>query len=1064
MKTFIASIFIILLSLPLYAQTLTHPEKVYINPASAAPADALKVDGGIKAGANGSVQVVNADGTISASATIGDGTIQKIKLGNDCTNGQVLLRNNSGSAPYWDCGTSAGINAGDNNVTITGTGWRFSNALTFGSSTTAQEQIHIYNSAGDVGLQIQNNSQSWKLRTSSTSLRFANGATYPISMTSTQVGIFNTSPTAGYELDVTGDVRVSGNTLFLGSFGNHIYPATSDTYDLGTYTAKWRNLFTSSLLVDQFIQQNIQVYNGYQIIGKSSGSFNSAVSNSATSFISDESHTVGDFILVRGRDASGNFQTEYMKLLNKTGVGPYTYDITAGSGGRNLDGSGANSWNAETSYLVLGKEYDGRLEFYANTGIPTIRTVIQGNTYSAFTSLVHIGGLDGITGVTAARYGLYVGKNDGTGDYLKFQNSLASPTGDDGKLKVKGTIEAGSFLVSSSAISLAAGGLNVGTSGAVWGGRTAYSDTNAGFWFGYDGAYYKGYLGNNSNYVRWTGTQLEVAGSIAVTGTFTGVNYATSSSPGGNATLANDTVAVNGTAAATVSGGAARANAGLDADGDVQRVLSGTNITAGSQTTGLNLTSTYMGYWNGSAWTSFIKSDGDFTFGSASDATKRITWTGGNLTIRGSINADDITTGTLTGRTVRSTDGKAKLDDTGFTMSSYDSTGSTPTFSSVSALKMIYNSTTRYAALWSYHDTTNVFKYTFLDNISNNVIDSDNTVAIRANSASSIGGGTIGRAESWNDTLQGGKARVLQFAQRSDETSSTPFSELIVNASSTGHYARFGIGTIAQQKNYPGSTLSKGLEVTWNGSSFYGTMSFSDDLYIDHINDGTQINKTGATNGSRSDLIRLNIGSDGTLGPLYVIYGGVPSATGSSRYATIQAGDNLAYREIRLQPLGGNVGIGEAASEKLEVSGNVRAQGLYLDNWSSNAGQQYVCTDATSSTGFIYRSSATCGSSSIRYKENVEPLQTDWKQLLNVTPVTFNYIKGNGKREFGAIAEQLDQLGIKELVVYNETSGEVEAIDYAKMALYLLPIVKEQQEEINALKARLDNLEKRNKP
>ncbi|GAI05753.1 unnamed protein product, partial [marine sediment metagenome] len=50
-----------------------------------------------------------------------------------------------------------------------------------------------------------------------------------------------------------------------------------------------------------------------------------------------------------------------------------------------------------------------------------------------------------------------------------------------------------------------------------------------------------------------------------------------------------------------------RANAGLDSSGFVQKVVQGTKIT-GTPATGLNLTPTYMGYYDGSAWKSFIKS------------------------------------------------------------------------------------------------------------------------------------------------------------------------------------------------------------------------------------------------------------------------------------------------------------------------------------------------------------------------------------------------------------------------------------------------------------------------
>src|SRR5574343_424634 len=96
----------------LYAQTLTHPEKVYINPPGNGGDDALRIDGGLKAGLGGTVTVINADGTLAIpSSSIADGSITKIKFANECTNGQVLTRNASGSAPYWDCSSVSGTGA-----------------------------------------------------------------------------------------------------------------------------------------------------------------------------------------------------------------------------------------------------------------------------------------------------------------------------------------------------------------------------------------------------------------------------------------------------------------------------------------------------------------------------------------------------------------------------------------------------------------------------------------------------------------------------------------------------------------------------------------------------------------------------------------------------------------------------------------------------------------------------------------------------------------------------------------------------------------------------------------
>ena len=44
--------------------------------------------------------------------------------------------------------------------------------------------------------------------------------------------------------------------------------------------------------------------------------------------------------------------------------------------------------------------------------------------------------------------------------------------------------------------------------------KTSYSDTDAGFFLGWDGSKHQLNLGNNTDYIKWDGSNLQVAGSI----------------------------------------------------------------------------------------------------------------------------------------------------------------------------------------------------------------------------------------------------------------------------------------------------------------------------------------------------------------------------------------------------------------------------------------------------------------------------------------------------------------------------------------------------------------------
>ena len=96
--------------------------------------------------------------------------------------------------------------------------------------------------------------------------------------------------------------------------------------------------------------------------------------------------------------------------------------------------------------------------------------------------------------------------------------------------------------------------------------------------------------------------------------------------------------------------------------------------------TGVYITPNYIGFYDktAGAWPVRIKNNagsGEFYVG---DGSKYVSWNGSTLTIRGSLNADDITAGTLTGRTVQtaSSGQRMVMDSSDNTLRFYDSGGS----------------------------------------------------------------------------------------------------------------------------------------------------------------------------------------------------------------------------------------------------------------------------------------------------------------------------------------------------------------------------------------------------
>ncbi len=99
-------------------------------------------------------------------------------------------------------------------------------------------------------------------------------------------------------------------------------------------------------------------------------------------------------------------------------------------------------------------------------------------------------------------------------------------------------------------------------------------------------------------------------------------------------------------------------------------------------------------------------------------------------------------------------------------------------------------------------------------------------------------------------------------------------------------------------------------------------------------------------------------------------------------------------------------------------------------------------------------------SSSARLKESVETLDADFHKILALEPKSFVY-KSSGQRGIGYMAEDVDaHEDLRELVTY-DAEGRPLGVHYKMVPVYLLEVVKEQQEQIAALRAEVAALRQR---
>ncbi len=154
----------------------------------------------------------------------------------------------------------------------------------------------------------------------------------------------------------------------------------------------------------------------------------------------------------------------------------------------------------------------------------------------------------------------------------------------------------------------------------------------------------------------------------------------------------------------------------------------------------------------------------------------------------------------------------------------------------------------------------------------------------------------------------------------------------------------------------------------------------------------------------------------------------------------------------------GKLAIGnDAPSTTLDVTGSfqattsIKSLGVY-NNTTGTAANLVV-----DSAGSFARST-----SSRRYKNTITDATNGLTELLALRPVTYKH-NGNGDTVFGGlIAEEVHDAGLTEFVDYSQDddgNDQPEALHYANMVSLCIKAIQEQTEQIEALEARISNLE-----
>lgn len=147
---------------------------------------------------------------------------------------------------------------------------------------------------------------------------------------------------------------------------------------------------------------------------------------------------------------------------------------------------------------------------------------------------------------------------------------------------------------------------------------------------------------------------------------------------------------------------------------------------------------------------------------------------------------------------------------------------------------------------------------------------------------------------------------------------------------------------------------------------------------------------------------------------------------------------------VGVHGVGGNAGVdGYGNNYGVFAQGGatgVRAAGNSFDFFAEGAGTDYG------------------SSSSIRWKENIKPIDNALARVLDLRGVYFDWKKEyGGKHGMGMIAEEVGKI-IPEIVSYEENGIDATGMDYGHLTPILVEAIKEQQKQIEELRNEIKNL------
>ena len=827
----------------------------------------------------------------------------------------------------------------------------------------------------------------------------------------------------------TGTQTIAGAKTFSGDITtSNLFPGLTDTYDFGSYTKLWRQGFVSQMNALLFAENTISVIGGWFYVAKDQGTL-PAVTSGATTIDFGKAMTPNDFILIRAHDTGGTIKAEYIQIGTLVSGTNYnvTRDVAAAHG---TD----PAWADGTPFVVLGNTGNGRIELNASD-TPRISMVVQGSTYNAQTELLRAGDLNGNWGYVSATYGFAVG------EYASGKASIAVEQSAGIRI-FSGTSVTGQWTLAGEIILGASGSENMfinGSSIRIRDGATVYTDLTAGVLV----------LGvSTTENIRISGTAVELRDGPTV---YTSVSAGVVSV--GN--IDNEHVLINASGVALKDGA------------NIYGAFAATTTLGLTTAEHINITATSIQFKDiGTVWTDLTA--GQLVLGVSTSENVLINST--SVQLRDSSTAwAELTGGSLVLGRVANSNTRIVVDSTnGYRIIQRDGSAVDHTLGQWNTAGVLTIGEVG-ASKSNVQITGGELK------LRNNTTDIITLSSAGAVNIGSLAGDVSGVINISNTSTSDGSA-AIRATHNANPTSPEVFFAIV-----GGTIATSGTGTTTGLLGYgTGATTNYG-GYFGNGTVGSGNVLLEDNLYIG-ANRATAIQKStyvgsdlGTYNSikllnaleisaAQGGLLSINI-SDTTFGTGITIGGDVNLYRSA---ANILKTDDSFF-------ITGTVRIGDAAAKHMDlgdIGDSFRLQGRSGDVtiWSSDTERMRIksggtihfpglATTASAANAFLNSSSSPANqllrsTSSLRYKKDVLDISPDeTRAVLALRPVKFRSLASADDPDqwfIGLIAEEVAVIDPR-LATYYE--GKPDGVQYDRLSVYLLSVVKKQQEQINRLMA-----------